>query len=266
MKLKNLLFSIYIIYIKYSPVNKGKYSIGKLLTNILGEISIKVNNVYLYIIPHNSMDLSYFKSRKSSHSMIEKEIEKLKPAENFIDVGANIGYFSFLASNKVGKNGKVFSFEPSFREYRRLLSGIRKNNAYNIIPFNLALGNEREYTIINISSDNHSGLNSFIKNDKNFTYQYCLTDYLDNYIINNYIINLMKIDVEGFEMRVLLGMKNLLQENRVKKLIIEITPSLLEKDGYSKTELYSYLQNFGYYGEFANNEEWQYDEIFYLKE
>ena len=59
--------------------------------------------------------------------------------DTFVDIGANIGYHSLLASHRVGPNGKVFAFEASPSIFALLQENIASNSAHNIIPRNVAV-------------------------------------------------------------------------------------------------------------------------------
>jgi hypothetical protein len=74
-------------------------------------------------------------------------------------------------------------------------------------------------------------------------------------------VNLLKIDVEGAEMAVLLGMQVSLRNGVFDRIVVEVTAEFLEKFGHSKAELYALLEGCGYQPRFRA-EGWQYDEVF----
>jgi precorrin-6B methylase 2 len=63
----------------------------------------------------------------------------LAPGDTFIDVGANIGYYSLLASPLVGKTGTVVAIEASPRTFDDLLFNLELNNVSNVRPVNVAV-------------------------------------------------------------------------------------------------------------------------------
>jgi FkbM family methyltransferase len=65
-------------------------------------------------------------------------LQRLKPGDIFVDVGANIGYHSLLAARAVGPSGRVYSIEASPSIYARLLENIRLNRCRNIEPLQAA--------------------------------------------------------------------------------------------------------------------------------
>ncbi len=77
--------------------------------------------------------------------------EHLKEGDIFMDIGANWGYFTCLASKIVGDDGLVVSIEPVKKTYWRLLDTMSRNWLFNVIAFNAAL------------SDGHGDLVDFEK-------------------------------------------------------------------------------------------------------
>lgn len=65
-----------------------------------------------------------------------------------VDIGAHIGYYTILFSSLVGKEGKVYAFEPEIKNYNILLHNLRINNAVNVIPENLAIYDRETYGFI----------------------------------------------------------------------------------------------------------------------
>ncbi len=74
--------------------------------------------------------------------------------------------------------------------------------------------------------------------------------------------DLVKIDVEGFEMEVLLGMEEALKHMRHATIVVEITPRWLEENGASAFGLYEFLTSRGWRARGGIRDEMQWDEIF----
>src|SRR3990167_3492725 len=68
-----------------------------------------------------------------------------------IDVGAHVGYYSFLASRIVGPEGKVYAFEPEHENYRCLECGIAENKLTNVTPVNYAVSNINGFADLHIN-------------------------------------------------------------------------------------------------------------------
>ena len=68
--------------------------------------------------------------------------ERLKPGDTFVDVGANIGYFSLRVSHCVGPSGSVVSIEASPRIFAALQANLKRNQTQNVRAINIAVSNE----------------------------------------------------------------------------------------------------------------------------
>lgn len=219
------------------------------------------DGIILEMYPSSVMDKSYFRAVNSGHELILQSIDQLAPGNVFVDVGANIGYFSFIASRKVGPSGRVFSFEPSQREFGRLQRAVPLNQHSNITAFNIALAESAGQVKLSIDSF-HTGLNQ-IQYEQNAQQTELIACKRLDEVLHDQYIDLLKVDVEGAEMKVLRGCEELLQKGQIQKLIVEITPAFLNRYGDSKEDLYKYLESYGMKPT-IESDEWQFDEVFVL--
>src|SRR5687768_16038679 len=215
------------------------------------------DGVRLQVFASSIMDAHYFDPRSASSSdtaILATEIARLKEGDLFIDIGANIGYYALLDGRQVDATGLVLAFEPSPRELSRLLKNTVLNARANIVAFSLALGAEPGLLDLHVAAA-HPGLN---------TPQVSVTDApafhgasphrvpvarFDDLLpplLGERKVRLLKIDVEGAEMAVLLGMQASLRNRLFERIVVEVTPEFLEKFGHSKTALYALLEGCGY--------------------
>lgn len=133
----------------------------------------------------------------------------INPGDVVLDVGANIGFHSLYFAELTGLTGKVFSFEPIHLNFEALIHNIGLNNFPQIIPNQIALGNENNSISIHLNQDqqNPGAFTLLAEGAKNYTIN-CEKgdDFLHNLGINK--VNFIKIDVEGYEYEVLKGLKN----------------------------------------------------------
>lgn len=181
----------------------------------------------------------------------------LKNGDTFIDVGANIGFFSAIAAGCVGKNGRVYSFEPVPEYFQKLENFATINRQYKITVNQFALGDEEKTEKIYIRGHSYIGHNTFfldsLNGAKEVTTKQVPIRRLDKYIkeknINN--IKLIKIDVEGFEFPVLKGLSDYFSECRNKKqfpiIVCEICPDACLHFGYKLQDIFAYMKSFSYY-------------------
>jgi FkbM family methyltransferase len=234
---------------------------GKLLTNfdlILRRSGIL--NAYLKkgFIEHNNFILFFGEEDKSLISFLltnndyEKEtrevIEDLVlPGHTFIDLGANIGYFSLIAAKLVGNKGRVFSFEPTPSTLNFLSKNISKNGFSNIVTI-------EEYAISNISGRVNFTLNqgsecnsiSTNQNASNTISAEAIT--LDQYFMKkkDKRIDFIKIDIEGQELAALQGLEGLNKLNKDLKIIFEFHKENLEDNGMTGMEIFLLLKDYGF--------------------
>jgi FkbM family methyltransferase len=271
-KISSLVAQTYITYCQRVPNHRGRQRFAMMLDNIFGSFICKTaSGQSLEIYLSSSMDMSYFQkdvNYNSSHEEIIQAINKLELGDVFIDIGANIGFFALLASKIVGSSGRVFAFEPSRREYKRLLHNIQINFAENIMPYNIALANYNGEAQFLVSSSGHTGINRLddraIPQDfsKELVPVFTGDTVLNHSICENSTARfIIKIDVEGAEFSVILGMGEIINQSNVKIVIVEITPKFLQNFGNTKEEIYSLMSSFGFLAT-VNSSEWQYDELF----
>ena len=137
----------------------------------------------------------------------------LNKDDRFIDVGANIGAYSILASGQIGC--QTLSFEPSIQNYKLLNSNVKLNNLQNSIKtYNYALGE-----INKVSTIRFKGTMTYIVNDNTMNSQKVLIKKLDDFTDYG---ELIKIDVEGYEEFVLKGAKGVLSHPKTNAIIIEL--------------------------------------------
>jgi len=159
----------------------------------------------------------------------------LRPSDLFIDVGANIGAYTILASGEIG--AKSISIEPIPSTYKNLTDNIIINGIQNKVQaLNIGLGSEKKVIKFTKSLDtvNHVAM----ENEKDTLD--VEVDTLDS--VTNLTPNLIKIDVEGFETEVLNGADNLLSNNELKAIIIELNGSG-SRYGYDENKINQKLLN-----------------------
>jgi len=176
----------------------------------------------------------------------------LKPGDSFIDIGANIGLFSLIASPIIGEKGEIISFEPCSPTLHRFEENISLNNFKNIITNKQAISNKNGKATLQIASDGYDAWNSIAEPAKGEVFETEEIDTItfDDYISNSQIdiskIALVKIDVEGWEMPVLEGGKEFFSSAEAPSLIVEFTEANAANAGYSCTDLYHALVDYGY--------------------
>ena len=81
----------------------------------------------------------------------------LKPGMTFIDVGANIGFFTILASRLVGPEGRVIAFEPNSENCRLILLSLERNGINNVELYPLGLSDRRGFSYFSTHLGSNGG-------------------------------------------------------------------------------------------------------------
>lgn len=171
---------------------------------------IKINNYKMKTIP-NDKGISSELLIYGNHEPLTTKIilEELSDNMNCVDIGSNIGYYVLLENMKIGKNGKIWAIEPSPENFSTLEENIRLQNTENIKAFNFAIGDkngEIEFVISKKSnwSKVKSENESVDSEDKVINVP---LKTLDSFAKENNLerVNLLRMDVEGYENKIILG-------------------------------------------------------------
>jgi FkbM family methyltransferase len=173
--------------------------------------------------------------------------EAIREGMNIIDIGANIGYYTVIASKRVGQSGKVFSYEPDPENFRFLEDNIKKNNLENTIPLMTALSDtisERKLYLGNNKCTTHA----FTDNSGTGKSELVNTDTLDHSLIQygSPIIDIIKIDIEGAEILALEGMKETINRSPNLIMFTELYPKAMRRLNRNPVEYLERLQRFGF--------------------
>jgi FkbM family methyltransferase len=168
----------------------------------------------------------------------------LGPADNVLDLGANLGTHTVLMASKV-PDGRVFSFEPLSLTFSQLQMNIHANGLTNVTPFKLALS-DRTGDFVAMQAVDYSSANLNIGATRVSTSgrgDGTISIRLDDLELPK--IAFAKIDIQGSEYRALLGMRQLIDRDR-PVLFIEIEEKYLREFGTSSEQLITHLFSLGY--------------------
>ena len=154
---------------------------------------------------------------------------RLQTGHTFIDVGAHYGLMSFVASRVVGKEGRIVAVEPIRKTYKNLITNIKLNKFLNIKSLNIALG-EKNGTV-KIYTHKVNDMKSSISPRKTELNNYLTSQEVKLKTIDSIVdemkinkVNMLKIDVEGYEMNVIKGATHTIHRDK-PDLIIEYSPN-----------------------------------------
>lgn len=169
----------------------------------------------------------------------------LKKGMTAIDIGANVGFFSLLFSTIVGSGGKVLAFEPQPAAIKRLARNIELNPRLAIEVHNLAAADADGEISFYCGPVNHSGVASIRPRKDDQDAIIVRSARADDIIASALSVDLIKIDVEGAETRVIAGLENTIKRSH-PHIIVEVSDLYLREMGSSGQELVEKLCGYGY--------------------
>ena len=188
----------------------------------------------------------YFKLKSDNSKILLNFTGKIKDG-NVIDVGANIGQTSLWLAQSLPKKANIFAFEPFINTFQKLEINIELNNYTNIKIENLAIGSSLSTVRMKNTIETNSGgkhIISEITDGANLISFQQTT--LDHYFENNATkIQLIKVDVEGYELEVLKGALKIIQKDH-PMLFIEINDNHLKRQNSSAQKLIEFLNQYQY--------------------
>jgi len=166
----------------------------------------------------------------------------LRPGQLFLDIGANVGYFTILAAKAVGPSGQVIALEPLARNVKLLLANARTNAADNvlILPFG-ASDSDGFITLLATGSTASSRETQLedLTSASALEIAYSLT--VDSVAPEDRPIDIVKIDSHGFDHRAMVGAQESLQRSH-PQVFAKFAPGPLAE--FSQIDPIEYLRLF----------------------
>ncbi len=216
--------------------------------NQMGEVEIKLRRAgKMKLSTNDYIDRWLFTGdayEPETVALIESYLER---GDNFLDIGANIGYFSLIASRKIDKDGIVYAYEPTPLTIKRLETNLALNKITNVKVVEKAVSNKNEIVTFRTPCDvvRNSGRSSMRSIEENFSEFKVETVTIDSMLNQLKKIRLIKMDIEGAEGLALEGMQGLLERDR-PIIIMELSDAYLRQMGYSSELVLIFLRDNNY--------------------
>lgn len=184
----------------------------------------------------------YFDFKERAHSTL---LSLIKTTDTVIDIGANIGLVSLKAA-KIATRGKIHGFEPFPATFDRLANHITINNLSNVALYNIGLGNQDGELPFETDFEGNPGMYRIGTTTGKASTKVKVRK-LDDVAGEQHItrVDLIKIDVEGYEFEVLKGAEKIIRDHK-PVLFIEVDDEYLKNQHSSAKELIAWLQEKGY--------------------
>lgn len=205
-----------------------------------------LGNFRIHLYTKNFIDASIYYTGDYENYLKVHYQKYIHPGDTVLDAGANIGFHSLFFAQLTGETGKVIAFEPIPINYNALMKNIALNDFPQVIANNIALGNENCTLKIHIdrTAQNPGAFNLLEDGEKNCSV-ICEKgdDFLTKHRINK--VNFIKIDVEGYELEVVKGLKDTISKDR-PVINFEYDSAYQIRNHHQKNEIFAFLRNLNY--------------------
>ena len=221
-------------------------SLGRFVRSLSKSNIVEIEGRKMFTQNNDGLALSIFKIYEPNQTKIVKKY--VHEGDVVIDVGAHVGYYTLLMAQLVGKNGKVYSFEPDPVNFELLKKSVEINGFENVVLIQKAVSDTTEKIKLFLG-DNDSAINRIydakLGDAKKSIDVESIT--IDEYFKeNDKLFNFIKIDSEGSEAKIINGMEKFLTKNRKLIMMTEFFPFLIKKSGDEPKQYLKSLENFGF--------------------
>jgi len=229
----------------------------------LSDLILKRKDKNISLVSFLGVEIYGFNNQKATQKLklgVYEEIDELNFLKNnfhfedvFLDIGANMGIYTILASKYVEK---VIAFEPIKKNTALIKLSLVNSNSENCLIYqNIVSDRDSKIQFLEVSetglsraiTDNTETITNHINDEygklqTNINEYKCIT--IDSLNLNR--VDIMKIDVEGFELKAIKGAIETLKRCRPRLIMIEVVESAMVLNGDKPKDLMKVLQNLGY--------------------
>ena len=221
-------------------------SIGRIIHSFSKSDFVEIEGRKMYTQNNDGLALSIFKIYEPNQTEIVKKY--VHEGDIVIDIGAHVGYYTLLMAQLVGENGKVYSFEPDPVNFQLLKKSVEINGFENVVLIQKAVSNITDKVKLFLGDDD-SAINRIydakLGDAKESIDVESVT--IDEYFKeNDELVNFIKIDSEGSEVKIINGMKQFLSRNQELVMMTEFFPFLIKKSGDEPNQYLKSLEKSGF--------------------
>lgn len=241
--MSRLLDQVAARYFGQRLLNRGKGGVARRLRPHLGTVRCRtVDGVLIDADPRDLIQYSVMVTGEWEPEETEVLRRQVRPGDVVYDVGANVGYFTLLASKLVGPSGQVIAFEPNPATLVRLRHHLELNGATNVTVVPVGLADRDGQAEFHSVAGGNSGASALRPLDDSLVTRIELAR-LDRLVdeLDLRLPDLVKLDVEGAELLALRGMESTLRRAPRVQVLVEITDKFLRQTAGSEAELLELL-------------------------
>jgi FkbM family methyltransferase len=190
-------------------------ALTRIVEGLCRNLMVRVDGFVYEILDRGTFGICY-----TEFEPFMEQFFRPKNGEVVLDVGANVGKYSFPAAKAVGTGGLVVAFEPHPINYHVLVEGFKRNGLPNFVAFNVALSNFDGFAQMFLGIN--SGTHSLMVNHRKGVVKVAVKQ-LDTVVSEMGLkrVDWIKVDVEGSELEVLQGADNMISRFN-PQMILEV--------------------------------------------
>jgi FkbM family methyltransferase len=216
-------------------------------------VSVALNGVTSRFLISSTDELRRTQTLGGEGRFLHRLLQEIRPGEVVYDIGTNLGLYTVFLAKAVGPRGRIIGFEPELRSFERCQENLRLNSLPHVKVFDRALGNEDREIVLAVDESAASGVHHVLgrrDGERSTRWQSAKMVVGDRFIDMESlpVPNIIKIDVEGMEEEVLLGLAQTLHRPECRLIFCEVHFAVLDQRGRwdAPRRILHFLKNCGF--------------------
>lgn len=173
--------------------------------------------------------------------------DRIAPKMTVVDLGANIGFYTLLASRLVGPDGHVLAFEPDVHNLALLSKNVEANGARNIEIYPYAVSDRIGVVELHVSPE-HPSAHSIMHDPRSMDLERrrIMAVGLEEFFGTSFCPDVVKMDIEGAEPNAIRGLGRAIANKKLSTIFFECDPTILSASGATPEDIFSLLRSHGF--------------------
>jgi FkbM family methyltransferase len=246
MHLSRALSGVVRHYLRHAPTDRGTYFLKRKTSPWL--VAQLPTGPWIRVSGVSCFEWVVFEGGQSPETRtLDAFLERVRPGATVVDVGANIGLYTLSVAARAGPRGRVLAVEPNPLAARRLRENVALNQFENVAIVEAAMADAPGTLRLHLAPDSECSSLFETELGTGGGVEVRVTT-IDAEVERARLarVDLLKIDVEGAEIRALIGAERLLTGPDAPILLVEANPIMLHAAGASMGELRRCVESYGY--------------------